>query len=82
MLRHFVPIIERNGGGSIANILTLIGLASMPGFGGYHASRAAAYSMTQAIRAELAQKNIRVHAVFPGAVDTQFREHAASAVGL
>jgi NAD(P)-dependent dehydrogenase (short-subunit alcohol dehydrogenase family) len=70
MLRHFVPIIERNGGGAIANILTLIALASMPGFGGYSASKAAAYSMTQALRAELAQKNIRIHAVLPGAVDT------------
>jgi LmbE family N-acetylglucosaminyl deacetylase len=31
---------------------------------------AAAYSMTQAVRAELGAKRIRVHAVFPGAVDT------------
>jgi hypothetical protein len=31
MFGHYVPIIERNGGGSIANILTLIALASMPG---------------------------------------------------
>jgi NAD(P)-dependent dehydrogenase (short-subunit alcohol dehydrogenase family) len=70
MIRHFAPVIERNGGGAIINVLTLIALASMPGFGGYSASKAAAYSMTQAVRAELASKGIRVHAVFPGAVDT------------
>jgi NAD(P)-dependent dehydrogenase (short-subunit alcohol dehydrogenase family) len=70
VIRSFAPIIERNGGGSIVNVLTLIALASMPGFGGYSASKAAAYSMTQAVRAELAKKGIRVHAVFPGAVDT------------
>src|SRR5262249_49136414 len=70
MIRHFAPLIERNGGGAIINVLTLIALASMPGFGGYSASKAAAYSMTQAVRAELASKGIRVHAVFPGAVDT------------
>jgi NAD(P)-dependent dehydrogenase (short-subunit alcohol dehydrogenase family) len=70
MIRSFAPVMERNGGGSIVNVLTLIALASMPGFGGYSASKAAAYSMTQAVRAELAPKGIRVHAVFPGAVDT------------
>lgn len=70
MIRHFAPLIERNGGGAIINVLTLIALASMPGFGGYSASKAAAYSMTQAVRAELASKGIGVHAVFPGAVDT------------
>lgn len=70
VIRRFAPIIERNGGGSIVNILTLIALASMPGFGGYSASKAAAYSMTQAVRSELAHKGIRVHAVFPGSVDT------------
>ena len=50
--------------------IAVIALASMPGFGGYSASKAAAFSMTQAVRAELASKGIRVHAVFPGAVDT------------
>jgi NAD(P)-dependent dehydrogenase (short-subunit alcohol dehydrogenase family) len=70
MIRRFAPIIESNGGGSIVNILSLIALASMPAIGGYSASKAAAYSMTQAVRAELAHKGIRVYAVFPGAVDT------------
>lgn len=70
MIRRFAPVIERNGGGSIVNILTLIALVSMPGFGGYSASKAAAYSMTQAVRAELAPKGISIHGVFPGAVDT------------
>jgi NAD(P)-dependent dehydrogenase (short-subunit alcohol dehydrogenase family) len=70
VIRNIAPVIERNGGGSIVNVLTLIALASMPGFGGYSASKAAAYSMTQALRAELTKKGIQVHAVFPGAVDT------------
>jgi NAD(P)-dependent dehydrogenase (short-subunit alcohol dehydrogenase family) len=70
VIRSFAPVIERQGGRAIVNVLTLIALASMPGFGGYSASKAAAYSMTQAVRAELGAKGIRVHAVFPGAVDT------------
>jgi NAD(P)-dependent dehydrogenase (short-subunit alcohol dehydrogenase family) len=68
--KAFVPVIERNGGGTIVNLLTLVALASMPGLSVYNASKAAAWSMTQSWRASLAGKNIRVMGVFPGAVDT------------
>lgn len=68
--RAFVPVIEANGGGAIANLLTLVALASMPGLGVYNASKAAAWSLTQSLRADLAKRNIHVHAVFPGAIDT------------
>tara|TARA_R110002126_G_scaffold282327_1_gene430665 strand:- start:11387 stop:12097 length:711 start_codon:yes stop_codon:yes gene_type:complete len=70
MVAAFAPAIEENGGGAIVNLLTLIALASMPGFGVYNASKAAAWSMTQSIRADLGKKGIAVHGVFPGAVDT------------
>ena len=70
MARAFAPVIERNGGGAIVNILTLVALASMPGLAVYNASKAAAWSMTQSLRASLAGKKIAVHGVFPGAVDT------------
>ena len=68
--RAFAPIIEKNGGGAIVNVLTLVALASMPGLGVYNASKAAAWSLTQSMRAGLAAKGIAVHGVFPGAVDT------------
>jgi short-subunit dehydrogenase len=68
--RAFAPLIERNGGGAIVNILTIVALASMPGLAGYNASKAAAWSMTQSLRGSLAGKGITVHAVFPGPVDT------------
>lgn len=68
--RSFAPIIEANGGGAIVNTLTLLSLASMPGFAAYNASKAAEWSMTLSLRASLAEKNIQVHGVFPGAVDT------------
>jgi NAD(P)-dependent dehydrogenase (short-subunit alcohol dehydrogenase family) len=70
MARAFAPVIERNGGGAIANLLTLLALVSMPGLAAYNASKAAAWSMTQSLRASLAGKSIKVHSVFPGAVDT------------
>jgi short-subunit dehydrogenase len=68
--RVFAPVIEKNGGGAIVNLLTLVALASMPGLGVYNASKAAAWSLTQSMRAGLAGRGIAVHGVFPGAVDT------------
>jgi len=68
--KRLAPLIEANGGGAIVNTLTLLSLASMPGFAAYNASKAAAWSMTLSLRASLSGRNIDVHNVFPGAVDT------------
>lgn len=68
--RAFAPVIAANGGGAIASISSIVGLASMAGIGGYCASKAALFSAIQASRAELKAKNIRVHGIFPGPIDT------------
>lgn len=68
--RAFVPVLEKNGGGAIANVISVVGLVSMAGIGGYSASKAALFSATQAMRAELKPKNITVHGIFPGPIDT------------
>lgn len=69
-IRAFVPVIERNGGGAIINLLSLLSLASTPPMAGYSASKAAAHSLTQALRPVLKAKNISVHGVYPGGIDT------------
>ena len=69
--RALAPILERNGGGAVVNMLTVVALASMPGLAGYNASKAASWSLTQSLRATLAPRGIAVHAVFPGPVDTE-----------
>lgn len=56
--------------GAMVNILTLLSLASMPAFSAYNASKAAAWSVHLSLRASLAKRNIDVHGVFPGAIDT------------
>lgn len=66
----FAPVVENNGGGAIVNLLTLVAMASMPGIGAYNASKAAAWSLTQSLRADLGKKKIEVFGVFPGAIDT------------
>jgi len=67
--RAFAPTLTRNHG-AVVNLLTLVALASMPGLGVYNASKAAAWSLTQSLRADLAKRQVRVFGVFPGAVDT------------
>ena len=69
--RALAPVIERNGGGAVVNMLTVVALASMPALAGYNASKAASWSLTQSLRGTLAPRGIAVHAVFPGPVDTE-----------
>lgn len=70
MCRAFAPILKKNGGGAIINILSLVSRVNIPMLGSYCASKAAAWSLTQAVRAELAAHGTLVVGVFPGAVDT------------
>jgi NAD(P)-dependent dehydrogenase (short-subunit alcohol dehydrogenase family) len=70
MVHNFVPVLEKKGGGGIANVISVVGLASMPAAGGYSASKAALFSATQGMRAELKAKNIDVYGIFPGPIDT------------
>ena len=74
MIRAFSPVIEANGGGNVVNIISICAFASMPGLSGYSASKAALFSATQAIRTDLKPKNIQVHAVFPGPIDTDMNK--------
>jgi NAD(P)-dependent dehydrogenase (short-subunit alcohol dehydrogenase family) len=69
-IRAFVPVLEANGGGQIVNVLSLLSLASTPPMTGYSASKAAAHSLTQALRPVLAAKGISVHGVYPAGIDT------------
>jgi NAD(P)-dependent dehydrogenase (short-subunit alcohol dehydrogenase family) len=70
VIRAFVPVLERNGGGAIVNVLSLLSLASTPPMAGYSASKAATHSLTQALRPVLKAKAITVHGVYPGGIDT------------
>jgi NAD(P)-dependent dehydrogenase (short-subunit alcohol dehydrogenase family) len=70
VVRAFVPVLERNGGGAIVNVLSLLSLASTPTMAGYSASKAAAHSLTQALRPVLRANGISVHGVYPAGIDT------------
>jgi NAD(P)-dependent dehydrogenase (short-subunit alcohol dehydrogenase family) len=65
----FIPVLEAHKG-TLVNMLTLVAMASMPALAAYNASKAAGWSLTQSLRADLGKRGIAVHSVFPGAVDT------------
>jgi NAD(P)-dependent dehydrogenase (short-subunit alcohol dehydrogenase family) len=68
--RAFVPVLERNAPAAIVNVLTLVALAPVAPMAGYSASKAAAHSFTQALRAQVAGRRIEVLAAYPGGIDT------------
>src|SRR5215813_12199361 len=68
--RAFAPALERNAPAAVVNILTLIALAPAGPMAGYSASKAAAHSITQALRAELRDRGITVLGAYPGGIDT------------
>jgi NAD(P)-dependent dehydrogenase (short-subunit alcohol dehydrogenase family) len=68
--RAFVPALERHAPAAVVNVLTLIALAPVSPMAGYSASKAAAHSVTQSLRAELRGRGIAVLGTYPGGIDT------------
>ncbi|OYU14176.1 MAG: short-chain dehydrogenase [Alphaproteobacteria bacterium PA4] len=56
--------------GALANVLSVVGRAPMPGLAFYSVSKAAAASLTAALRGTFAGSGVSVHGIFPGPVDT------------
>ena len=70
MVRAFAPVLEANEESAIVNVATIAAFVNFPGLGGYSASKAALFSLSQGIRIELAPRGISVHTVNPGPIDT------------
>jgi NAD(P)-dependent dehydrogenase (short-subunit alcohol dehydrogenase family) len=69
LTQAFLPSLTRTHG-AIVNILSVLALAPLPIIPSYSISKAAAFSLTQSLRAFLAGRGVRVHAVLTGPVDT------------
>jgi NAD(P)-dependent dehydrogenase (short-subunit alcohol dehydrogenase family) len=65
----FLPLLKRSKG-AIVNNLSLVALAALPVIPAYSISKAAAFNMTQSLRALLAGQGVTVHAVVLGPIDT------------
>jgi NAD(P)-dependent dehydrogenase (short-subunit alcohol dehydrogenase family) len=70
-LTHALLPLLRRAQGAVVNNLSLASLAPLPIIPGYSISKAAAFSMTQSLRALLARDGVKVHAVLIGPTDTE-----------
>jgi len=70
MSQAFLPLLARSRG-AIVNNVSLMALAPLPLTPSYAISKAAAFNMTQSLRALLAARGVTVHAVLTGPTDTE-----------
>ena len=70
MSHAFAPILRDNGGGALVNVLSVLSFIAMPQAATYSASKAAAWSLTNALRMELRRQGTLVVAVHAGFIDT------------
>lgn len=69
-MKHEIPAMLKNGGGSIINTSSMGGHIGMAGLSIYIASKHAVEGLTKTTALEYAQEGIRVNAVAPGAIET------------
>ncbi|GII56205.1 short-chain dehydrogenase [Planotetraspora thailandica] len=70
MVRAFAPVLGGNGGGTILNVLSAMSWFSYDGANAYGAAKAAAWSLTNGIRIELADQGTLVTGLHLGSADT------------
>jgi NAD(P)-dependent dehydrogenase (short-subunit alcohol dehydrogenase family) len=69
MTQAFLPVLARSRG-AMVNVLSLASLAAVPFDPLYSISKAAAFSLSQSLRALMAGRGVSVHIVLPGPIDT------------
>lgn len=72
VIREVVPVMRENGGGTIVNVSSVAAELAIPFQSFYSATKAAVSSLSAALRNELAPFRIKVTAVLPGDVRTDF----------
>lgn len=73
--RAFAPQLAAAGTSAVLNILSVLSWLSMPGAGAYSAAKAAAWSLTNALRLELAGQGTTVTGLHVGFMDTDMVRH-------
>jgi dehydrogenase/reductase SDR family member 4 len=69
-----LPIMQKNGGGSIINISSIGGISPEPFLGIYSVSKAALVMLTKVMAKEWGPRGVRVNVICPGLIKTKFSE--------
>jgi len=77
-MKHVIPVMVENGGGSIVNISSIAGIryTGVP-YATYYASKGALNHLTRTTAVEYASRKVRVNAVLPGLMKTPMVEKSA-----
>ena len=69
-----IPIMKRQGGGHIINVSSVVGKRGLPMSGIYSATKFALNGLSESLRIELRDSNIRVSLINPASTKTEFSE--------
>ncbi len=70
-IKYSLPIMRKQGGGSIINTASISGIAGDYGMSAYNAAKAGVINLARAAALENAKHGIRVNCVCPGAINTR-----------
>ena len=70
--KSVIPVMRKNNSGIIINISSFLGKIGLPLLTLYNSSKYAVEGITDSLRYELKDFNIRVHSIMPGFFDTEF----------
>ena len=73
-IKHVVPIMKDNGGGSIVNLSSINGLVGSPTSTAYHVAKGGVRLLTKSAAIQYAKFSIRVNSVHPGYAETPMTE--------
>ena len=72
--RAFAPVLGKHGGGAFLNVLSVASWISSPALAAYGVTKAAAWSLTNALRNELAAQGTQVMGLHVGFIDTDLTQ--------
>lgn len=82
MIRALAPILARNGGGAILNVLSAVAWTSVEGNTAYAAAKSTEWGLTNGVRLELAGQGTFVSALVPGVTATDTMKDYAERAGI
>jgi NAD(P)-dependent dehydrogenase (short-subunit alcohol dehydrogenase family) len=81
-LKHVLPVMAKNGGGSVINCSSMAALVEGPGHVLYGSTKGAVHALTRHAAAEYVHHNVRINSVYPGHIKPGVADYAVKALGI